>query len=158
VTDIFEQHREKIAFAGPDECWLWSAARNRHGYGMVNARGRMRLVHRETYEAVHGEGAADGLVVRHRCDVPACCNPAHLEPGTQADNNRDMVERGRHRSPGLKGETNPSAKLTEADIRTIRSTYVPGDREFSQRALARRFGVTQATISLVVRRESWGCA
>lgn len=37
-----------------------------------------------------------GPVLRHRCDNPPCINPAHLEPGTQADNVRDMAERGRH--------------------------------------------------------------
>lgn len=33
AQNFFERHREKIAFAGPDECWLWMAGKNSTGYG-----------------------------------------------------------------------------------------------------------------------------
>lgn len=151
--NFFERHRAKIAFAGPGECWLWTAGKNSYGYGDVWARGKVRKAHRESYEDEHGEGSADGLVVRHKCDVRACVNPAHLELGTVSDNNRDMMERGRNAQ--AKGEANGSAKLTEADVRTIRATYVSGCREFGQHALGRRFGVTQSVICDIVRREIW---
>lgn len=37
-------------------------------------------------------------MVRHSCDNPPCCNPAHLLVGTAAQNAQDMAERGRHRN------------------------------------------------------------
>jgi hypothetical protein len=35
------------------------------------------------------------MVVRHKCDRASCCNPSHLELGTERDNYRDRVARRR---------------------------------------------------------------
>lgn len=151
AQSLFEKHREKIAFAGPDDCWLWKAGTNGAGYGTVKVRGTMRLAHREAYDATHGECSTDGLVVRHRCDTPRCVNPSHLEIGTRADNVRDMMERGRQ----AKGEACGMAKLTEDDVRAIRAAYVFGSSVHGQLSLAGRFGVAQTLIGMIVRREIW---
>lgn len=152
-TGFFDKHRDKITFAGTTECWLWAAGKNGGSYGWVRARGKARRAHREAYEAENGQGSADGLVVRHRCDTPACVNPAHLEIGTRADNNRDMMERGGH--VACKGEANGRSKLTEADVQTILAIYDLRSPTHSLRALARRFGVNHTLISKIVRRERW---
>jgi hypothetical protein len=78
-----------------DECWPWMGAFYRDGYGMV-ALGQRRpgYAHRIAYELTTGSIPA-GLVVRHKCDVPRCCNPDHLLLGTQADNLQDARDRGR---------------------------------------------------------------
>lgn len=79
---------------GDEECWEWLGSRNPAGYGVINV-GRARvLAHRYSAERLGGLNA-EGLVVRHKCDNPPCVNPAHLEVGTRADNNRDTKERGR---------------------------------------------------------------
>lgn len=150
---FFDKHRDKIELGAPSGCWLWNATVRGKGYGLVWARGKMRGAHRVAYETAHGEGSADGLVVRHKCDVRPCVNPDHLEIGTIADNNRDMMERGRH--VAMKGEAHCQAKLTEADVRTIRATYVSGCHTHGQHALARRFGVSRPVIGEVIRREIW---
>lgn len=49
--------------------------------------------HRVSYEHFIGPIPA-GAIIRHFCDNPLCINPTHLEPGTQADNMRDLQERG----------------------------------------------------------------
>lgn len=155
ITDLFTQRRDKIAFAGPDQCWLWTGRKNDCGYGRLSVDGRDARAHRLAYESVHGPGSADGLVVRHRCDTPACVNPAHLEIGTQADNVRDMNERGRHRGRPPRGEAHGNSKLSAADVVLIRSLHVPGSREFGGVALGRRFGVRHTTINMIVRRRHW---
>lgn len=56
--------------------------------------------HRVSYFLTHGHLPPAPLVIRHTCDNPPCCNPAHLVPGTYQDNARDCVERGRHPTKG----------------------------------------------------------
>lgn len=87
----------------------------------------------------------DGLVVRHTCDNPPCVEPSHLILGTQADNVADAVERGRT----CRGERRANAKLTEDDVRAIRT-----DKR-SQRAIAAEYGVSQPTVGKVIRGEIW---
>jgi hypothetical protein len=65
-------------------CWLWSANR-RGGYGQFWLNGRFVPAHRWSYEQVHGQ-IADGLQMDHLCRVPACVNPAHLEPVSLIEN------------------------------------------------------------------------
>jgi hypothetical protein len=151
ATGFFEKHRDKIAFGISTGCWLWAAAKTSTGYGNVRMGGGPRKAHREAYEAEHGAGSADGLVVRHKCDTRLCVNPDHLELGTQADNVRDRDERERQ----AKGETNGRAKLTDDDVRAIRATYVLRSRTHGQAALARQFGVSGPLIGQITRRELW---
>lgn len=75
-------------------CWCWTAYRKPTGYGVFKYNGKLHRAHRFALEVTHGE-IPEGLVVRHKCDNPSCCNPEHLEIGTQADNMRDRTERGR---------------------------------------------------------------
>jgi hypothetical protein len=78
-------------------CWLWTGPVTGGGYGRAPSRIRPGIktstAHRLSYE-LH-VGPINGYVVRHKCDNPACVNPAHLTLGTHADNARDAIERKR---------------------------------------------------------------
>lgn len=89
------------------------------------------------------------LHVLHRCDNGRCLNPRHLFLGTQRDNSRDMVAKGRH--PDRRGERNPNAKLTAADVRAIRRRW-PREKQID---LAREFGVKRHAILAIVHRRKW---
>jgi hypothetical protein len=52
-----------------------------------------------------------GMVIRHKCDNPACCNIEHLEIGTPLDNVNDMIERGRKAINIIRGTQNGQSKL-----------------------------------------------
>jgi hypothetical protein len=74
----------------PDDCWIWQGKRTRSGgrygkggYGHYNGRN----AHRIAYELKVGP-IPEGLTIDHLCGVPACVNPAHLEPVTQLENTR----------------------------------------------------------------------
>lgn len=82
---------------GPGACWPWiGKSTHPFGYGLVRVNGKTVTAARRIYEVEVGP-IPEGQVVRHRCDNPPCCNPAHLELGSVADNNRDTVARGRRR-------------------------------------------------------------
>jgi len=71
-------------------CWLWTGPSTSNGYGLVwagAAVGRNVLSHRMAYEALVGP-IPEGLHIDHLCRTPFCCNPAHMEPVTQGENNR----------------------------------------------------------------------
>lgn len=135
---------DKVTKGEPGECWNWQGATG-HGYGSFHWRGRTVGAHRVAFELTHGP-IPDGQVVRHRCDNRLCVNPEHLELGTQADNMRDMFERGR----STRGRPGWAAKLVDvAD--DIRECY--GRGHLSQRELAVLAGVNQSVISRLLAGE-----
>lgn len=87
-------------------CWIWTEYCNNHGYGRFRVDGKKTLAHRASYEAFIGP-IPEGMLVCHKCDTPACVNPSHLFLGTDKDNVRDCINKGRHKgilnSPFIKG-------------------------------------------------------
>lgn len=139
--------------ATPDGCEEWKRARmgGTHHYGQVRVNGKLYYAHRISYQIHHGP-VSPGLRVLHRCDNPPCQRKAHLFAGTAKDNSVDMRDKGRWGNRPFPGSSNGFAKLDEDKARAILVAY---DAGATQVELASLYGVTQATISLVVRRETW---
>lgn len=89
----------------PDGCRIWNGKKNMHGYGMVKIAKKEHRAHRVVFFTLH-PNVDPSLVVRHKCDNPACVNPHHLEAGTVRENVKDMVSRGRHRGGASPGNQN----------------------------------------------------
>lgn len=128
-------------------CMEWTGTRTVSGYGTFSLRDETLYAHRAAYECANGP-IPEGVLIRHRCDNPPCVNPAHLLPGSDADNTRDKVTRGRH----IYGEAVPAHKLTEEQVRDIRRRHAQGELKAH---LAREYGVWQKTVTKIVRRETW---
>ena len=79
------------------ECIEWSGSRNREGYGRFKIAGQSFLAHRIMWEEANGP-IPDGLNICHTCDNPPCVNVDHLFLGTDKDNTRDSMAKGRRPS------------------------------------------------------------
>lgn len=75
-------------------CWEWQGRLNKDGYGLFDFKGKAQRAHRFSLEYL-GKGLSKDNYSLHKCDNRCCVNPDHLYEGTQQDNMRDMVERGR---------------------------------------------------------------
>lgn len=129
-------------------CTEWHKARSSAGYGQKSVDGKVLYVHRLEYEKHHGP-IPKGMVVRHRCDNPACYNIEHLEIGTQKENMRDMWERGRAVNNAPKGERQHKAVLTEELVHYIRASPLSGDK------LALELNINKSTVNRVRSRKTW---
>lgn len=92
-----ERFWAKVDRRGPDEYWPWLASLH-EGYGQIMINDRPVGAHRVAYELLVGP-IPEGMDLDHLChtrdtacrlngDCPhrRCCNPAHLEPVTRAEN------------------------------------------------------------------------
>jgi len=121
------------------DCWEWLEDIKAR-YPAVWTHGGMVNAHRLAF-VMFNRKLAPGEVVRHICDNRRCINPLHLLAGSQADNVKDMVKRGRLVS-----------KLAPEQVKEIRQQRA---RKEPALALATRFGVSASTIYNIEHRKSW---
>ena len=146
------------------DCWNWRGASVPDGYGMFWIRGHTYRANRVAWRIVHGP-IPQGLVIMHVCDNPPCCNLGHLKVATDLENNTDKVRKGRGAVGDRHGSrTQPeqwyrnrvvsgSAILTAVDVQEIRKRYAQG--QVTQQRLADEYGLSQTTISGIIRRKQW---
>lgn len=133
------------------DCWIWQGYILPNGYGQLHVRGEKAYAHRAMYEAFNGP-IPPGLLVRHSCDVRACCNPKHLLLGTNLDNYNDAKERGR-----ISEGDRHASKLTAAKVFEIRAEYEPGVWGKGIKALAKKYGVSRTMIQAILSDKVWKC-
>jgi len=152
----FDAYLGKITYNSDSGCWIpENKLPSTSGYISIKFAGFCKL-HRLMYYYYNGmthftpnewQNLNKGKVVMHSCDTPACVNPAHLSLGTQLDNIRDRVMKGR----SAYYESNGNHKLKETDVAFIRHYY--GSRTIGQ--LSEFFNVDRSTIQRIASKKSW---
>ena len=145
-------------------CWLWTGARwlDQMRYARIKFNGQDMKAHRVSWIMENGE-IPEGLCVCHHCDNPICVRPEHLFLATNAENQYDCNLKGRrargerHGSrshQGLcRGTLNPSAKLTENEVRQIRAVFAQYNIRKSD--LGAIYGVTGAQVGHILSGKTW---
>ena len=145
----YEKFDSRVEFEPNTGCHLWSGAANWDGYGITTMGGRTQIASRVSFSRHHGEIPA-GMIVCHKCDTPACVNPAHLFVGTKRDNNRDRSAKGRNHNNT--GQRHGRAKISDADALEILAACRAGE---AQSGLAARFNIHQSTVSDIKTGRRW---
>lgn len=140
-------------------CWQWTAALDsRTGYGKFWMDGQCWQAHRAavrlyTRRRVNPPGPFDfhsKQIACHSCDNRWCVNPAHVFFGTQKDNMRDMIQKGRQVVIPKPGERNGRCVLTDAEVQKLRDMYETG--EYQQKELAAMFNIGTSQCNRIVRK------
>jgi hypothetical protein len=149
-------------------CWIWTGERMKEKpihirkgikqlpYGIFylinpakNNKMKQVKAHRYSWE-IHKGPIPEGLFVLHKCDNPPCINPSHLFLGTNLDNIKDMVAKGRNK--GAKGTRNCKAKLTEDQVREIREACRQGATDAT---IASQYNVSAGAVWFIRYNVTW---
>lgn len=137
----------------PPTCVTWPLFRDENGYGRLGYLGKQWWAHTLVCTLVNGDRPTPDHEATHSCGngKEGCYNPRHLTWGTRTRNQLDRKFHGT-KAKGYKGSHRQ--KLTQADVDFIRSQK----GLMTQRALAEKFGVTDATIRDIYSGKSWNPA
>lgn len=149
MQTIYERFCAKF-IKSENGCWEWIAYINKDGYGrFAPSSGKPERAHRVAYQLFVGP-IPKGLCICHRCDNRHCVNPSHLFLGTNNDNVRDKMSKGRFK-PNY-GSHNGMSKLTQQDVSNIRNSYSAGE---TMGQLSKQHNVTKQTIFSVIHYKTW---
>lgn len=132
-------------------CWEWQGTIG-HGYGTIKLEGRTVLAHRLMYELHVGPIPPRPACIDHLCRNRRCCNPAHLEIVTLAENSRRATRNPRPKRTRAT-RRHIARKLSIEAARDIRRVYAGGSVSYKQ--LAEQHGVSSAVVGGIVRGDIW---
>jgi hypothetical protein len=147
IKERFMEHVDKT-----DGCWNWNGAMISKGtYGSFSYRTKRMLAHRASW-LIHVGGINDGLFVLHTCDNPRCVNPEHLFLGTQKENMRDAVKKGR--LAGLHtGDKNLTSKINQNIANDIRRSRV--EMKATYKELSQMFSICPTQVANIIKNRCW---
>lgn len=130
-------------------CWFFAGRLDRDGYGKLHCPYTKKdRAHQISYFLFKGT-IPEGKCVCHSCDIRNCVNPEHLFLATNRENTADRHRKGRD----ARGIKNWNTKLSMKLARHIRYIYSKGG--MSQRELAKKFNICQATVNEILHNKIW---
>lgn len=135
-----------------DGCWLWTGSLSAR-YGYMRIYGKSMAAHRISISLHLGRWIEKDAVVLHTCDNVACVNPEHLRIGTQADNVRDMVAKGRGVFPH--GEASGQSVLTDKLVTKARQARKRNPKKWTWPRIAEKCGATETAVRDAVTGRTW---
>lgn len=132
-----------------DECLLWPFNKTSDGYGRIGIDGKRVAVHRRVCEEVNGLPPTEKHEAAHSCGNGhlACVNPNHLSWKTRAENFADKLIHDTHN----RGERNGASKLTEDQVREIKSLK----GSLTKQQIADLVGTTIGNVAHIHNGDSW---
>lgn len=108
------------------DCWLWTAALGRDGYGRFGIGTSTVLAHRVAYELSEGDLRRD-VLLDHLCHNRSCVRTSHLRQTDHAGNgqNRRGAQSNNH-STGVRGVTAIGARF-RAQVKHAKRNHFIGD-------------------------------
>lgn len=141
---------DRINHVDKEHCLIWPYSRTTNGYATVRiADGKLHTASRLMCQRAHGDPPATWYWAAHTCGNGhiGCVNPHHLMWKTPQGNMQDKIDHGTHG----RGSTNSKSKLTEDQVRHIRSMT----GLIVQQRLAEQYGVNAALISRIQAGIDW---
>lgn len=97
------QHVEKMVRDPQTDCWIWQKAVDTFAkrYGITSWKSKSIAAHRLSYMIFVGP-IPEGYQVHHKCKVPKCINPDHLE-AMDAKTHKEVEADSRHKDVCING-------------------------------------------------------
>lgn len=132
-----------------NECLIWPFSRDDKGRARMRRDGRPQQVPRIICEFVHGPAPSKLHQAAHSCGKghEGCVTKGHLSWKTPSGNQMDRVGHG----TSTRGENHGMSRLMEDDVRQIRRLCA----NMLQRDIATKFGVSRATVSMILSGKRW---
>jgi len=138
---------------GENGCLNWAGSCTKQGYPMFYTENDGCIfAHRAIYEDKFGRIRGDMRIIK-ACGNKKCVNLNHLQLGDCRDVFHNEQKHGRNWVHKRYGEENNSAKLKVEQVLLIREIYASGQTRMKD--IAKQFNVSQALISLIIRRKRW---
>jgi hypothetical protein len=133
-----------------DDCLIWPFSHDNHGYGgYVTVNGKRYRPHVLSCIETHGPRPSPEYEAAHSCGKghKGCIAPEHVSWKTRQENQQDRRIHGTYQN----GALNPTAKLTEDQVATIRTMK----GKMLQREIAKIFSISRENVSAIHTNKSW---
>lgn len=160
IVDVITRIKRRVVVRQgplPTPCWIYRGVAER--YGLVSIRrGQQAYAHRLMWEHANKQDLADKFCC-HKCDVPGCCNPLHLFPGTCRENMQDASRKNRLTGRNhFSGDTHPRRKMSAKLVHRLRQQFLrekPYPKTDWYKAMAAKHKVHFNTLKKAIHGYTW---